>query len=283
MSKLPGYVRYPDKWLAATTCLSDAAYRAYDNILSWMWLNSDDQCSIPDDEEILRRASLQSEKKFRKSFAEIQNPKAPLFKNEGDRLVSNGLRKEALKQKAYSDSRRESANVRWDKNRCVRNAYAQNDEASEECVRNAPKTESETNSIYKPIPIPIGLENGVPFDLGSASESAVLSNSVKSESEDGEYLRQLRTDLYKRIKTVTHEQDWQPWWHDLISKLPEAGLNELSGHVHYAEMCADPEQRKAKDLGKLKNPGGYLVKRATAWCKKHDVRWMKFPDKRVSA
>ena len=88
--RIPGYVRYPDKWIADTFSLSDAAYRAYDMILSRMWLNGGDHCSLANDEKVLRRATGFSEKKLRRAMKEIQFEGNELLRLEDGRLVSHG-------------------------------------------------------------------------------------------------------------------------------------------------------------------------------------------------
>jgi uncharacterized protein YdaU (DUF1376 family) len=147
MSRLQGYVRYPDKWIAATFALSDAAYRAYDMILSWMWLNSDDQCSIPDDAKTLAMATGMNGPKLDDAMAEIQNEHAPLLKREGERLVSGGLRKEAERAHSMRAQCRDAAHKRWIDNdasasvsQCERNA----DAMRTQCERNAHKAKTKT-------------------------------------------------------------------------------------------------------------------------------------------
>jgi len=99
MNKPPAFQFYPDKWLAGTLHLSPRAYQAYHRVLCWMWLNSEDLCSIPHDETTICRASGLTRRCYQKVWGgEIMNPNCPLLQVEGNRLISNGLRKEAAKQ-----------------------------------------------------------------------------------------------------------------------------------------------------------------------------------------
>ena len=87
--------------------------------------------------------------------------------------------------------------------------------------------------------------------------------------------------LAARAVAVTGERAWLQWWRKVFSEYEKSGgrLCKLEEHVKYAEDCADPQTRKAKDLGELKNPGGYLVKKTTEALDKRHLRWPKFPMK----
>ena len=91
-------------------------------------------------------------------------------------------------------------------------------------------------------------------------------------------------DLVERIVAVTGEPEWREWWVTVVSRLDSAGVvGELDGWVRYAENCADPVQRERKDLGELMAPGGFLIDKATALCKRAGVRWPAFPRQRAKA
>ena len=85
--------------------------------------------------------------------------------------------------------------------------------------------------------------------------------------------------LAARAVALTDERAWLQWWRKVFSEYEKSGgrLSELEAHVKYAEDCADPQTRKAKDLGQLKNPGGYLVKKTTEALARRHLRWPKFP------
>ncbi len=290
-NKLHGYVRYPDKWIAATFALSDAAYRAYDMILSWMWLNAEDQCSIPDDAATLAMATGMSGPKLKRAMAEIQNEHAPLLKKEDGRLVSNGLRKEADRSNAMRAQRREAIRKRWAKRDTgVLRDGVRNDTgvlrdsirpvSSSYDGRNRHKTETETEDKTKDLRSinadtdrgdPRGdlarprRRGGPPQSVGSVGLGAVTPLSV-----DG---------LVSRIETVAREPAWTPWWRDTLQALADAGgdLGRVDEHVRYAEDCGNAQVRRAKDLGELAEPGRWLSKQVMDLCRQAGVRWGRFP------
>jgi len=125
-SRPPAYQYYPDKMVAETRHLSDSSYRVYREILDWIWLFSEDFCSILNEPSALKIATGLSARKLKRAMEEIQNPHMPLFKEEGNRLVSLSLRKEAAKQKAKREKAKASANARWNPkpSQCDGNANA---------------------------------------------------------------------------------------------------------------------------------------------------------------
>ena len=291
MSKLHGYVRYPDKWIAATFALSDAAYRAYDMILSWMWLNAEDQCSIPDDHATLAMATGMSGPKLKRALAEIQNEHAPLLRKEDGRLVSNGLRKEVAKQAEISARRRESAEKRWQtrnanamQSGCKQHANAMQMQCKTDadsmqpvqCNCNAHKTETETEYKTKDL-----RSINADTDRGDSARSRQRGGPAQSVGEIGiGVVTPLTVDgLVQRIEAVTNEPAWAPWWRDTLHALAEAGgdLGQVERHVQYAEDCADPRVRRAKDLGELAKPGRWLSKQVMDLCRSSGVRWARFP------
>ena len=111
----PAFQFYPDKWQSHTRRLSDTAYRVYHEIICWMWLHSPDFCSIPSNSEAISCIIAISCERVSEAMIEIQNKHAPLLRVEGDKLVSNGLRKSHL---ALQDRRNKAVmaiNTRWNK------------------------------------------------------------------------------------------------------------------------------------------------------------------------
>ena len=54
-------------------------------------------------------------------------------------------------------------------------------------------------------------------------------------------------------------------------------LGQVERHVQYAEDCADPRVRRAKDLGELTDPGRWLSKQVMDLCRQAGARWGRFP------
>ena len=113
LNRSPAFQFYPDKWQSHTRRLSDTSYRVFHEMLCWMWQHSDDHCSIQASEEAVACAVAMPSDCVRIALAEILNPFSPLLKTEGDRWVSNGLRKEAVKQTERRTKAKVSADARW--------------------------------------------------------------------------------------------------------------------------------------------------------------------------
>jgi hypothetical protein len=110
LNKSPAFQFYPDKALAGTLHLAPVAFRAYWRIVWWMWLHSADHCSIPNEKNAVCTASGLTPRQYENVWSkEIMPEYLPMFKVEDNRLVCNGLRKEAEKQAARSESCRRSA------------------------------------------------------------------------------------------------------------------------------------------------------------------------------
>lgn len=123
MNRSPAFQFYPDKWQSHTRRLSDSSYRVFHELLCWMWQNSPDYCSIEASPDAVACAVAMPIECVRIAVAEIMNIYSPLLKIEGERWVSNGLRKEAKKQHERRKQASDNANARWN------NADASNNNA----------------------------------------------------------------------------------------------------------------------------------------------------------
>ena len=109
-NRAPAFQFYPDKALAGTLHLKPIAFRAYWRIVWWMWLHSDDYCSISAEVNAICTASGLSRRQYKNVWeCEIMPEHHPMFKVVGNKLVCNGLRKEALKQKRRRRAARKAA------------------------------------------------------------------------------------------------------------------------------------------------------------------------------
>jgi hypothetical protein len=111
----PAFQFYPDKWQSHTRRLSDIAYRVYHEIICWMWLHSPDFCSIPSNSEAIACIIAMPCERVSEAIVEIQNKHAPLLRLEGDKLVSNGLRKSHIAMQDRRDKAVMAINTRWNK------------------------------------------------------------------------------------------------------------------------------------------------------------------------
>jgi hypothetical protein len=129
-NKAPAFQYYPDKFESHTAHLSDYAYRVYHRLIGWMWLHSSDKCSIKAEDSVVALMLAQPIDKISEAMKEIQNEHMPLLKNVRGKWVSNGLKKEASKQKERRKKAQDSAKARWGKDLdtkkevCERNANA---------------------------------------------------------------------------------------------------------------------------------------------------------------
>jgi len=128
-NKAPAFQLYADKALAGTDHLPPVAFKAYWRMVFWMWLHSDDQCSIMNELNAILGSSRLTKRQYKRVWeTEIMPAYHPMFKVIGNRLVCSGLRKEVEKQQARRDKAKASANARW--NSCERNANASPEQCS---------------------------------------------------------------------------------------------------------------------------------------------------------
>ena len=159
MNKSPAFQFYPDKWQSHTRRLSNESYRVYHELLCWMWQSSPDHCSVEASPEAVTCAVAMPIECVRNALAEINNAFAPLLKLEDGRWVSNGLRKEAIKQEENRNKAKNSANARWN------HANASKNDANasfEQCI---------------PIPIPIPISSSLNKDIKKEEKSGYHPHS----------------------------------------------------------------------------------------------------------
>ena len=71
---------------------------------------------------------------------------------------------------------------------------------------------------------------------------------------------------------------WRTWWHDTVGKIDGfQRMPDLIDHIEYIEMCADPEQRRLKDLGELPAPGRWLTQQCCAIFDRYGQRLPSLP------
>lgn len=158
LNKSPAFQFYPDKWQSHTRRLSDTAYRVYHELLCWMWQSSHDHCSVNASIDAVCVATAMPMDKVENAMAEIQNAHAPLLKEDGDKWVSNGLKKEAEKQADRRKKARKSANARWHN----ANASKTNANASvEQCSPSPSPSPSPSSKEITPKPPRKHIDNSV--------------------------------------------------------------------------------------------------------------------------
>ena len=122
MNRPPAFQFYPKDWLDfRVQRMSLAAQGAYMKILCFMWSDSEDQCSIIDDDRLIATSlglttveqRLPSVEQWLLLRAEIQHETDPIFEQKDGRLYSKRLRQEAEKQALYRKS--QSNKGKWDR------------------------------------------------------------------------------------------------------------------------------------------------------------------------
>lgn len=99
MNKAPAYQWYPDKAIADMKRLSWPHKGIYRELLDIIWMQFQDTCSIPDDDEFIASELGCSKDEWIEAKSKIQHPYRPLLElTETNRLLSRGLLKEAIKQ-----------------------------------------------------------------------------------------------------------------------------------------------------------------------------------------
>lgn len=92
--------------------------------------------------------------------------------------------------------------------------------------------------------------------------------------------------ILERIQAVANDSGpWRAWWRSALKAIEQAdgGLAMLEQAVHYVEDCANPATRRAKDLGELRNPGGFLVAEVLKWARGTGVKLPTTPQSAARA
>ncbi len=108
----------PAKALAGTVHLSAQAFRAYWLVLWWMWMHSKTGYAMIDTDNAWKKATLIRDARVLKQVRdEIMAPEFALLRLVGRNLISEGLKKEVMKQRKWreksSKGGKASAKVRW--------------------------------------------------------------------------------------------------------------------------------------------------------------------------
>ena len=141
-NRAPAFQFYPDKALAGTIHLGDKAFKAYWRLIWFMWLHSEQYCDIVNDRKAIMAGTGLSSRQYQKVWVEeLMNPAHPMFRVEGNRIICNGLRKEALKQADIRKKRQKAA-------------LAKQMHMQMHCTRGGTLTPSPSPSTLKDTPLP---------------------------------------------------------------------------------------------------------------------------------
>ena len=235
MNKSPGFQFYPDKFLAGTEHLSDAALTGYVRILCWMWLHGEQNCKISKEISAIRDATRFSIVKAKRVMAEIQKPHMSLLRVESKYYVSNGLRKEARKQEKRRRKAQASANARW--KQCSGNANA----SSKQCFPSPSPIPSPTPSTKTPPPP----TPAIPPDWQG----------------DGDALEAKATELTPMVVAILSsrgEEERQRFFAVAGQKWKEE--YERTGHTRAFAAAMQAFERALAGNGEIEHPTSYFLK-----------------------
>jgi hypothetical protein len=89
MNPAPAFQFYAADWFdIRVTRMSYAAQGAYMRLLTYMWKDSQDQCSLVDNDDDIAHALGTTVAQWREWRAEMQREKDPIFLAENGRLIS---------------------------------------------------------------------------------------------------------------------------------------------------------------------------------------------------
>lgn len=120
MNRPPAFQFYPKDWLDfRVQRMSLAAQGAYMKILCFMWKDSQDQCSIINDDRAIATAIGVPCEVWKDLRGELQFPGDPILQEDGRFLRSGRLKQEAEKQQNYArqqaEKGKQGAQKRWQK------------------------------------------------------------------------------------------------------------------------------------------------------------------------
>jgi len=108
MNRPPAFQFYPRDWLDfRVQRMSYESQGIYLKLLCFMWADSKDQCSLPNDDKALSSALGISLQKWKSIKKELWFNGDPIFVEKNGKIFSKRLRKEALKQKDYREGQAE--------------------------------------------------------------------------------------------------------------------------------------------------------------------------------
>ncbi len=107
--KSPAFQYYPDKWQTDTRRLSWKAKGIYHELMCVVWIQFQDTCSIPNDDDFISGEIGCNLADWQECKAELLNPHRPILKvTETNRLFISGLHKEAVKQEDRREKLRQN-------------------------------------------------------------------------------------------------------------------------------------------------------------------------------
>ena len=107
--KSPAFQFYPDKWQTDTRRLSWEAKGVYHELMCVVWIQNQEVCSIPNDDEFIASEIGCEIVVWQRVKAELLHPHRPILTiTETNRLLIRGLLKESVKQRERREQLRQN-------------------------------------------------------------------------------------------------------------------------------------------------------------------------------
>ncbi len=208
MNKAPAFQFFARDWLDfRVQRMSFAAQGAYIKLLCFMWMDSQDQCSIIDNNDFLARAMGTTVEEWLRFRTEIQCEADPILEEKNGLLVSARLRHEAAGQrkrrKAQSENGKRSAQRRLNHRSTTVQPSHQPKGNSSSASSSAIKKEEEGAS-----PLPL-LPNGL-----TVEEVLAAWNQIPGAKPIAAKNLTPGRGIHKRITVLAdqHKDDAREWW-----------------------------------------------------------------------
>ena len=233
-TKSPAFQFYPDKFLAGTEHLGDAAFTGYVRILCSMWLQDTQHCRISKEISAICDATRFSTAKAKRVMAEIQKPHLSLLRNEGKYYVSNGLRKEAKKQAKRRKKAAAAAQARWG-----------------QCSEHANASPEHSIPSPSPIPSPTPTKETPPPTPGTPPEWQGDALALETKANE-------LTPMVVAILSQRGDEERQRFYAIAGQKLKEE--QEKTGHSRAFASAMQAFERALAGNGQIEHPTSYFLK-----------------------
>lgn len=249
MNRPPAFQFYPKDWLDfRVQRMSLAAQGAYLKILCFMWKDSQDQCSIINDDRAIATAIGVPCEVWKDLREEIQFPGDPILQDDGRFLRSGRLKQEAEKQQNHAKQQAEKgkrgAQKRWQKEdshshstghgAAIAEGMAENSSSSSSSLKEIqrenngsqqlarPRT-SQPNTKKKPVLIP--LPDG--FTISDDLWGWTVKKGFQREFVEQEFDKFCNDRLSKGVQYADWDRAFMTW----LSRQGEFGHPRRNGHL----------------------------------------------------
>ena len=214
-----------------------------------------DDCGLPTDEKKLAQLARVDIEEFKKVWPSVKQ----FFVKKKNRLYNN--RMVEVKKDAERNYKTAVENGK-------KGGRPSNSNEGKSKTHRLSKTEPRDNPLVKqPKPEP---ELELKPEIDMPEERLSEPESIQDIMAGG--LGFTVNDINSRIRQFFSEEDWKRsgnWFEYMAEQLDRH--TEFEEVISYAEDCLNPEIRRAKGLGELKNPGGYLRNELIGIAKDKDV------------